>query len=59
MDVSAGMGWPRITKGDWLPSRSKSVTSNGFGFADPPAGLSQLCALAHDCCAIARLRSVL
>ena len=34
------------------------MTSNGFGFADPPAGSSHLYALPHDCCAIAHLRSV-
>lgn len=35
------------------------MTSNGFGFAAPPAGLPHLFALAPDCCAITHLRSVL
>ena len=35
------------------------MTSNGFGFADPPAALFHLFALPRDCCAIAHLRSVL
>lgn len=33
------------------------MTSNGFGYADPPAGFRRLYALLPDCCAIAQLRS--
>jgi hypothetical protein len=48
----------RIDQRGWS-SRSKSVTSNGFGFADPPAGQERLYALPPDCFAIAHLRSAI
>jgi hypothetical protein len=40
------------------PSRSKSVTSIGFGFADPSAGFRHLFALLRRRFASASLRSV-
>jgi len=42
-----------------MPSRSESVTSNGFRYAAPPAAFSHLLAKAGAACASAALAAVL